>query len=374
MAELISGYFAQSGFATLSWENAVMFAIASLLLYLAVAKDAEPLLLIPIAFGMIIANIPPQVTGVFEPGTGFMWILQQGLVLGIYPPLIFLGIGAVTDFSFVLANPKTLFLGAAAQIGIFITFIAANLLGFSLLDAAAISIIGGADGPTSIYVASILKSQYLPVIAIASYSYIALVPIIQPPVMKLLTTKKERRIVMGKQLRKVSKLERIVFPIVSTIAISIIVPQSLPLIGMLMLGNLLRENGRTKRLVEASGKYISDTVIILLCVSVGAKADGKIFLSVESIMVMVLGCAAFIVATASGVLFAKLMNLFSTNKVNPLIGAAGVSAVPTAARVAQKVASEEDGTNFILMHAMGPNIAGVIGSAVAAGVFLSIIK
>jgi oxaloacetate decarboxylase beta subunit len=212
------------------------------------------------------------------------------------------------------------------------------------------------------------------VIAIASYSYIALVPIIQPPVMKLLTTKKERRIVMGKQLRKVSKLERIVFPVVSTIAISIIVPQSLPLIGMLMLGNLLRENGRTKRLVEASGKYISDTVIILLCVSVGAKADGKIFLSVESIMVMVLGCAAFIVATASGVLFAKLMNLFSTNKVNPLIGAAGVSAVPTAARVAQKVASEEDGTNFILMHAMGPNIAGVIGSAVAAGVFLSIIK
>ncbi|HNR78622.1 MAG TPA: sodium ion-translocating decarboxylase subunit beta [Mesotoga infera] len=374
MAELISGYFAQSGFATLSWENVVMFAIASLLLYLAVAKDAEPLLLIPIAFGMIIANIPPQVTGVFEPGTGFMWILQQGLVLGIYPPLIFLGIGAVTDFSFVLANPKTLFLGAAAQIGIFVTFIAANLLGFSLLDAAAISIIGGADGPTSIYVASILKSQYLPVIAIASYSYIALVPIIQPPVMKLLTTKKERRIVMGKQLRKVSKLERIVFPVVSTIAISIIVPQSLPLIGMLMLGNLLRENGRTKRLVEASGKYISDTVIILLCVSVGAKADGKIFLSVESIMVMVLGCAAFIVATASGVLFAKLMNLFSTNKVNPLIGAAGVSAVPTAARVAQKVASEEDGTNFILMHAMGPNIAGVIGSAVAAGVFLSIIK
>jgi oxaloacetate decarboxylase beta subunit len=212
------------------------------------------------------------------------------------------------------------------------------------------------------------------VIAIASYSYIALVPVIQPPVMKLLTTKKERRIVMGKQLRKVSKLERIVFPVVSTIAISIIVPQSLPLIGMLMLGNLLRENGRTKRLVEASGKYISDTVIILLCVSVGAKADGKIFLSVESIMVMVLGCAAFIVATASGVLFAKLMNLFSTNKVNPLIGAAGVSAVPTAARVAQKVASEEDGTNFILMHAMGPNIAGVIGSAVAAGVFLSIIK
>jgi oxaloacetate decarboxylase beta subunit len=294
-------------------------------------------------------------------------------MLGIYPPLIFLGIGAVTDFSFVLANPKTLFLGAAAQIGIFITFLAANLMGFSLSDAAAISIIGGADGPTSIYVASILKSQFLPIIAIASYSYIALIPVLQPPIMKLLTTHKERAITMGKKLRRVSKLERIVFPVVATIAISLIVPQALPLVGMLMLGNLLRENGKTKRLVEASGKYISDTVIILLCVSVGAKADGKIFLTIESIMVLALGCAAFVVATASGILFAKLMNLFSANKVNPLIGAAGVSAVPTAARVAQKIASEEDPTNFVLMHAMGPNIAGVIGSAVAAGVFLSII-
>lgn len=374
MAELISGYLAQTGFVTLSWENLVMFVIASLLLYLAVAKDAEPLLLIPIAFGIIIANIPPEVTGVFQPGTGLMWILQQGLILGVYPPLIFLGIGAVTDFSFVLANPKTLFLGAAAQIGIFVTFIAANMLGFSLLDAASISIIGGADGPTSIYVASVMKSQYLPIIAIASYSYIALIPVLQPPIMKLLTTKKERSIVMGKQLRKVSKLERMVFPVVSTIAISLIVPQALPLVGMLMLGNLLRENGRTKRLVEAAGKYISDTVIILLCVSVGAKADGKIFLTLESIMIMGLGCAAFIIATASGILFAKLMNVFSTNKINPLIGAAGVSAVPTAARVSQKVASEENSNNFILMHAMGPNIAGVIGSAVAAGVFLSIIK
>jgi oxaloacetate decarboxylase beta subunit len=374
MADLLSHYFAQSGFLALSWENLVMFLIAAVLLYLAVAKDAEPLLLIPISFGIVMANIPPQVTGIFEPGTGLLWIIQQGLVLGIYPPLIFLGIGAVTDFSFVLANPKTLFLGAAAQIGIFITFIAANAFGFSLLDAASIAIIGGADGPTSIYVASIFKSQYLPIIAIASYSYIALIPVLQPPIMRLLTTKKERAIKMGRQLRKVSKLERMVFPVVSTIAISLIVPQALPLVGMLMLGNLLRENGRTKRLVEAAGKYVSDTVIILLCVSVGAKADGKVFLTLESIMVMGLGCAAFIVATGSGILFAKLMNVFSKNKVNPLIGAAGVSAVPTAARVAQRVASEEDSTNFILMHAMGPNIAGVIGSAVAAGVFLSIIK
>jgi len=373
MAALISGYLSQTGFATVSWENWVMFAIAGLLVYLAVSKDAEPLLLVPMAFGMVIANIPPEVTGVFAPGTGIMWILQQGLMLGIYPPLIFLGIGAVTDFSFVLANPKTLFLGAAAQIGIFITFLAANWMGFSISDAAAIAIIGGADGPTSIYVASILESQFLPIIAIASYSYIALIPVLQPPIMRLLTTHKERSITMGKKLRKVSKLERIVFPIVATIAISLIVPQALPLVGMLMLGNLLRENGRTKRLVEASGKYISDTVIILLCVSVGAKADGKIFLTLESIMILGLGCAAFIVATASGILFAKLMNVFSTNKVNPLIGAAGVSAVPTAARVAQKVASEEDPTNFVLMHAMGPNISGVIGSAVAAGVFLSII-
>ena len=373
MTALISGYLSQTGFATVSWENWVMFVIAGILIYLAVAKDAEPLLLVPIAFGMVIANIPPEVTGVFTPGTGIMWILQQGLMLGIYPPLIFLGIGAVTDFSFVLANPKTLFLGAAAQIGIFLTFLAANFLGFSLSDAASIAIIGGADGPTSIYVASIMESQFLPIIAIASYSYIALIPVLQPPIMRLFTTRKERAITMGKELRKVSKLERIVFPVVATIGISLIVPQALPLVGMLMLGNLLRENGRTKRLVEASGKYISDTVIILLCVSVGAKADGKIFLTLDSIMILGLGCAAFVVATASGILFAKLMNLFSKSKVNPLIGAAGVSAVPTAARVAQKVASEEDPTNFVLMHAMGPNIAGVIGSAVAAGVFLSII-
>jgi oxaloacetate decarboxylase beta subunit len=373
MIEALANFAASTGFAMISWENLAMFAIAGVLTYLAIAKNAEPLLLIPISFGIIMANIPPQATGLFEPGSGLLWFIMQGLELGIYPPLIFLGIGAVTDFSFLLANPKTLFLGAAAQVGIFSTFIVAKLMGFGLADAASIGIIGGADGPTAVYVSSLLGSPYLAVIAIAAYSYIALIPVLQPPIMKLLTTKGERRIKMGMQLRRVSRKERIVFPIVSTILISLIVPRALPLIGMMMLGNFFRESGVTKRLVEASGKYISDTVIILLCVSIGAKADGSVFLTPQSLMIIGLGAAAFIVATASGILFAKLMNLFSKNKVNPLIGAAGVSAVPTAARVSQRVAQEEDPSNYILMHAMGPNVAGVIGSAIAAGVFLSVL-
>lgn len=373
MIEALANFAASTGFAMISWENLAMFAIAGVLTYLAIAKNAEPLLLIPISFGIIMANIPPQATGLFEPGSGLLWFIMQGLELGIYPPLIFLGIGAVTDFSFLLANPKTLFLGAAAQVGIFSTFIVAKLMGFGLADAASIGIIGGADGPTAVYVSSLLGSPYLAVIAIAAYSYIALIPVLQPPIMKLLTTKGERRIKMGMQLRRVSRKERIVFPIVSTILISLIVPRALPLIGMMMLGNFFRESGVTKRLVEASGKYISDTVIILLCVSIGAKADGSVFLTPQSLMIIGLGAAAFTVATASGILFAKLMNLFSKNKVNPLIGAAGVSAVPTAARVSQRVAQEEDPSNYILMHAMGPNVAGVIGSAIAAGVFLSVL-
>ncbi|HAA85228.1 MAG TPA: glutaconyl-CoA decarboxylase subunit beta [Kosmotogaceae bacterium] len=373
MIEALANFAASTGFALITWENLVMFVIAGVLTYLAIAKNAEPLLLIPISFGIIMANIPPQATGLFEPGSGLLWFIMQGLELGIYPPLIFLGIGAVTDFSFLLANPKTLFLGAAAQVGIFSTFIVAKLMGFSLADAASIGIIGGADGPTAVYVSSLLDSPYLAVIAIAAYSYIALIPVLQPPVMKLLTTKEERRIKMGMQLRKVSRKERIVFPIISTILISLIVPRALPLIGMMMLGNFFRESGVTKRLVEASGKYISDTVIILLCVSIGAKADGSVFLSPQSLMIIGLGAVAFTVATASGILFAKLMNLFSKNKVNPLIGAAGVSAVPTAARVSQRIAQEEDPSNYILMHAMGPNVAGVIGSAIAAGVFLSVL-
>ncbi|MFO7881752.1 MAG: sodium ion-translocating decarboxylase subunit beta [Kosmotogaceae bacterium] len=373
MSEIFVGFLQTTVFTSLSWQNIAMFAIAGALLYVAVAKDAEPLLLIPIAFGMVLANIPPEVTGLFEPNSGLMWYIQKGLYLGIYPPLVFLQIGALTDFSFLLARPKMLFLGAAAQAGIFITFIVARVMGFAFPDAASIGIIGGADGPTSVYLAALFESPYLPVIAIAAYSYIALIPVLQPPVMKALTSRKERRIKMGMQQRKVSKLEKMVFPIISTIVIGLLVPRTLPLVGMLMLGNFLRENGKTKRLVDGASKYLADPVIILLCLSVGASADGKVFLSVDSLKIVGLGAGAFLLATACGVLFAKLMNVFSKDKINPLIGAAGVSAVPNSARVAQRVASEEDPSNFILMHAMGPNIAGVIGSAVAAGVFISVI-
>ena len=374
MIDTLFSFLQTTGFSALSWENLVMFAIAGALFYVAIVKEAEPLLLIPIAFGIIMSNIPHEVTGLFNEGTGLMWFIQRGLYLGIYPPLIFLGIGALTDFSFLLSNPKTLFLGAAAQVGIFISFITARFLGFSMPDAASIGIIGGADGPTSIYVASQYNSPYLAIIAIAAYSYIALIPIIQPPIMKLLTTKEERKIKMGMQLRHVSKLEKIVFPIVGTIIIALLVPKALPLIGMLMFGNILRENGLTQRLAEAASKYISDTAIIFLCLSVGASADGKVFLQLQSLEIVGLGAMAFVVATASGIIFAKIMNIFSKKKVNPLIGAAGVSAVPDSARVAHKLAMEEDPSNFILMHAMGPNVAGVIGSAVVAGVFLSVIS
>lgn len=373
MTEIFIGFLQSTVFTSLTWQNIAMFVIAGALFYVAVAKDAEPLLLVPIAFGMMLANIPPEVTGLFEPNSGLMWYIQQGLYLGIYPPLIFLQIGALTDFSFLLARPKMLFLGAAAQTGIFLTFIVARLMGFAFPDAASIGIIGGADGPTSVYLAALFESPYLPVIAIAAYSYIALIPVLQPPIMKLLTSKEERKIKMGMQQRKVSKLERMVFPIISTIVIGLFVPRTLPLVGMLMLGNFLRENGKTKRLVEGASKYLADPVIILLCLSVGASADGKIFLSLDSLKIIALGAGAFLLATACGVLFAKLMNIFSKDKINPLIGAAGVSAVPNSARVVQRVASEEDPSNFILMHAMGPNIAGVIGSAVAAGVFISYI-
>ena len=278
MIDTLFSFLQTTGFSALSWENLVMFAIAGALFYVAIVKEAEPLLLIPIAFGIVMSNIPHEVTGLFNEGTGLMWFIQRGLYLGIYPPLIFLGIGALTDFSFLLSNPKTLFLGAAAQVGIFISFITARFLGFSMPDAASIGIIGGADGPTSIYVASQYNSPYLAIIAIAAYSYIALIPIIQPPIMKLLTTKEERKIKMGMQLRHVSKLEKIVFSIVGTIIIALLVPKALPLIGMLMFGNILRENGLTQRLAEAASKYISDTAIILLCLSVGAgsgtNADG----------------------------------------------------------------------------------------------------
>ncbi len=354
-----------------------MIGLGSVLLYVAVAKHAEPLLLIPIGFGMILANIPPLYTGLFlEPvgnsAGGLMYYINLGLQYGIYPPLIFLGIGALTDFSFMLSNPITIFLGGAAQMGIFVAFFMARMLGFELLPSAAISIIGGADGPTSIYIANKFAPDMLAIIAIAAYSYIALIPIIQPPLMKLCTTKKERLIRM-KPPRKVKKVEKLVFSVVTTVFIGLLVPQALPLVGMLMLGNFLKENGLTKGLAEACSKYIADPAIIMLCLSVGASAKADVFLSETSLLILFLGALAFVISTISGLLFAKLMNLFLKVKINPLIGGAGVSAVPDSARVAQMVAQKEDPTNFILMHAMGPNVAGVIGSAVAAGVFLSIL-
>lgn len=378
MLESLMAFFQSTAFMNLTIGNIVMFAVAGVLIYIAIAKDAEPLLLIPIAFGIILANVPPDVTGILNPPTetspgGVLWYLQQGLVLGIYPPLIFLGIGALTDFSFMLSYPITIFLGGAAQMGIFITFLLAKFFGFSLKQAASIGIIGGADGPTSIYITSKFAPELLSIIAISAYSYIALIPVLQPMVSKMLTTKEERRIRM-KPPRKVTKTERVLFPIVTTIIVALIIPKSLPLIGMLMFGNLLREAGVVKRLVEAASRYILDTVTILLCVSVGASARADIFLTLKSLLVFGMGAVAFVTAITFGILFAKLMNLFLKDKINPLIGAAGVSAVPDSARVAQRIAQEEDPTNFILMHAMSPNVAGVIGSAVAAGIFLSLIK
>lgn len=377
LLKAFTAFFTSSAFAGLTLGNLFMIGLGSVLLYVAVAKHAEPLLLIPIGFGMILANIPPLYTGLFMEPTataagGLMYYINLGLQYGIYPPLIFLGIGALTDFSFMLSNPITIFLGGAAQVGIFVAFFLARQFGFDFEPSAAISIIGGADGPTSIYIANKFAPEMLAIIAIAAYSYIALIPIIQPPLMKLFTTKKERLIRM-KPPRKVKKAEKLVFSVITTVFIGLLVPQALPLVGMLMLGNFLKENGLTKRLAEACAKYIADPAIIMLCLSVGASAKADIFLSETSLLVLFLGAFAFIISTISGLLFAKLMNLFLKEKINPLIGGSGVSAVPDSARVAQMVAQKEDPTNFILMHAMGPNVAGVIGSAVAAGVFLSIL-
>ncbi|MFN6991695.1 MAG: sodium ion-translocating decarboxylase subunit beta [Fervidobacterium sp.] len=375
-------FFEKMAFSQITFGNIFMLGIAGILIYVAVKKDAEPLLLIPIAFGIVLSNIPPLATGIlnspqyfpdgrFLPG-GFMYYIKKGLDWGVYPPLIFLGIGALTDFSFMISYPITIFLGGAAQIGIFVTFLLARIFGFTFKQAASIGIIGGADGPTSIYVSTKFAPELLSIIAIAAYSYIALIPILQPPVSKLLTTKKERLIRM-KPPRKVSKTEKIIFSLVTTLVTALLVPQSLTLVGPLMFGNLLREVGNVKRLVEAASKYILDTTTILLCLSVGASARADIFLTPQSLLVFGMGAFAFVSALASGILFAKFMNLFLKDKINPLIGAAGVSAVPDSARVAQKIAQEEDPTNFILMHAMSPNVAGVIGSAVAAGVFLAIL-
>ncbi|POZ88140.1 glutaconyl-CoA decarboxylase subunit beta [Petrotoga sibirica DSM 13575] len=377
MSQDILDFFSNTGFMNISWPQVFMIILGLVIIYFAISKHAEPLLLIPLGFGMVIANIPPELTGILMPpqnghAGGLLWYIKLGLDTEIYPPLIFLGIGALTDFSYLIANPKLILLGGAAQVGIFISFLLASFLGFDLHSAAAIGIIGGADGPTSIYIASKFSPDLVPVIAVAAYSYISLIPVLQPLVSKLLTSKRERKIRM-RRLREVSKTEKIIFPILTTVVVALIVPQTLPLIGMLMLGNLLKESGLTGRLAEAASRYILDTVTILLMLSVGVSATADIFLSFVTLKIMLLGAVAFIIAMASGIVFSKLMNLFLKEKINPLIGAAGVSAVPNSSRVAQHIAQEVDPGNFILMHAMGPNVAGVIGSAIAAGLFLSIL-
>lgn len=367
----ITGLIQGSGFAQGEWTQFLMIGIGCLLLYLAIVKQYEPLLLLPIAFGVILANIPGANMSSHDEG-GLMYYLYQGTKLGIYPPLIFLGIGAMTDFGPMIANPKSMLLGAAAQVGIFITFIGATLLNFSPDKAGAISIIGGADGPTAIFVASRLAPELLGAIAIAAYSYMALVPIIQPPIMKLLTSKKERSVVMT-QLRPVSKKEKIIFPIMVTIVVSLFLPDATPLIGMLMLGNLLKESGVTERLSKTAQNELINIVTIFLGVTVGATATAERFLNPETLGILFLGLAAFAIGTAFGVIFGKIMYFTSGGKVNPLIGAAGVSAVPMAARVVQKVGQKANPRNFLLMHAMGPNVSGVIGSAIAAGILLKLL-
>lgn len=364
-----------TGIAIATGSELLMIALSLFLMYLAIVKKYEPLLLLPISFGMLLANMPgaglmlPPEGG--QPG-GLFYYLYLGVKNGIYPPLIFLGVGAFTDFGPLIANPKTLLLGAAAQFGIFITFLGAILLNFPLLQAAAIGIIGGADGPTAIYLTTKLAPELLGPIAIAAYSYMALVPIIQPPIMKALTTKKERQIVM-KQLRPVSKTERILFPIIVTILTGMLLPSAVPLIGMLMLGNLFRESGVVDRLFKASQNELNNIIVIFLGLTVGATASAEMFLRLETLKIIALGLIAFSMGTASGLLFGKLMCWLSKGKVNPLIGSAGVSAVPMAARVSQDVGAQENPNNYLLMHAMGPNVAGVIGSAIAAGVFMSLL-
>lgn len=401
----IQGIIESSGIMHLQWQNFVMIGISIILMYLAIGKQYEPLLLLPIAFGMLLVNLCPEIMAAQQttlmtaeeciaskgstsgyattvingityydvPTTGgLLYYLYQGVKLGIYPPLIFLGIGAMTDFGPLIANPKSFILGAAAQLGIFITFIGAIFFGFSQAQAGAISIIGGADGPTAIFVTSKLAPELLGSIAIAAYSYMALVPIIQPPIMKALTTKKERSVVM-EQLRPVSKLEKIMFPVIVTIIIAILLPDAASLVGMLMLGNLFKESGVVDRICKTAQNELMNIITIFLGVTVGATATGTTFLSPNTLFIIILGLIAFCFGTAFGVLFGKIMYKATGGKVNPLIGSAGVSAVPMAARVSQKVGQAENPSNYLLMHAMGPNVAGVIGSAVAAGVLLSVI-
>ena len=370
----VVGIIQESGFLSSDWRNYVMIGIACVLLYLAIARQFEPLLLLPIAFGMLLVNVYPAIMA--EPtetaNGGLFYYLYQGVKLGIYPPLIFLGVGAMTDFGPLIARPSSFLLGAAAQLGIFLTFLGALALGFTPQQSGAIGIIGGADGPTAIYVTSRLAPELLGPIAVAAYSYMALVPVIQPPILKLLTTKKERSIVM-EQLRPVSKLEKILFPVIVTVLVSLLLPDAAPLIGMLMLGNLMRESGVVSRLSNTAQNELMNIITICLGMTVGATATGEVFLSAGTIKIILLGLAAFAIGTAGGVLLGKVMCKVSGGKVNPLIGSAGVSAVPMAARVSQKVGQAENPGNFLLMHAMGPNVSGVIGSAVAAGVLLNIL-
>lgn len=362
----IISYFKDGG-----WQTLVMLLLSLVLIYLAIVKKFEPLLLLPIAFGMLLANLPLAGLSSADEG-GLLYYLYQGVALKIYPPLIFLGIGVMTDFGPLIANPSSLLLGAAAQIGIFVTFIGASLLGFTLAEAGAVAIIGGADGPTAIFTAQALAQHLTPSIAIAAYSYMALVPVIQPPIMRLLTTKKERAVRMT-QLREVSKREKIIFPILVTLVVSLLLPSAATLVGMLMLGNLLRECGVTERLAKTAENELMNIVTILLGISVGSTASAENFLNTKTLLILALGMFAFAMGTAFGVLFGKIMCFVTKGKVNPLIGAAGVSAVPMAARIAQKVGREEDPDNYLLMHATGPNVAGVIGSAVASGILIAML-
>ncbi|MBU0476099.1 MAG: sodium ion-translocating decarboxylase subunit beta [Bacteroidetes bacterium] len=373
--EGINQFISFTGFANLTIGHLVMIVIGLFFIYLAIKKEYEPLLLVPIGFGILMGNIPfienvGMQIGIYEQGSVLNY-LYFGVMKGIYPPLIFLGIGAMTDFSALISNPKLMLLGAAAQLGIFLTFMAALALGFTVNQAAAIGIIGGADGPTAIFLSSKLAPELLGAIAIAAYSYMALVPVIQPPIIKLLTSKEERLIKM-KPPKAVTKLEKMSFPVVGLLLTTFISPGALPLLGMLFFGNLLKESGVTKRLADTAAKPLIDIVTILLGLTVGASTQATTFLTPESILIFVLGAISFMVATAGGVLFAKFMNLFlkGDNKLNPMIGAAGVSAVPDSARVVHTLGQIEDPTNYLLMHAMAPNVAGVIGSAVAAGILM----
>ena len=371
IAELLEA----SGFAALTWQNIAMILVSFVLFYLAIVKKFEPLLLLPISFGMFLVNLP--LAGLMNEGGvdtgGIIYFMSYGVKSNLFPCLVFMGVGAMTDFSPLIANPISLLLGAAAQLGIYVAFIFATQIGFTPAEAAAIGIIGGADGPTSIYIANNLAPHLLAPIAVAAYSYMALIPLIQPPIMKALTTKKERAVKMG-QLRKVSKTEKIVFPIAVVLFCSLLLPSVAPLLGLLMLGNLFRESGVVQRLSDTAQNALINIITIMLGLSVGAKADGATFLDISTIKIILMGLAAFCFSTVGGVLLGKLLYIITGGKINPLIGSAGVSAVPMAARVSQTVGAKENPTNFLLMHAMGPNVAGVIGSAVAAGFFMMIFK